>query len=201
MKIKFMTFGMLVLLCSLVFSQTGFSQDKSGQTWSAKGVAGDYVIGVGDILEITTWKEPDFSRADLLVRMDGKISFPVLNDVQAAGTTTTELKRTIEQGLKNYLSVPLVTVTVRNTNSQKFYVLGEVQRTGEYPLTKSMTVLQAFAVAGGFTQWASKDEIILMRREAGGKDQIYRINYKDITKGRDSGQNLVLRADDTIIVP
>jgi len=201
MKMRRIALGTLVILCGFVFAQAGFPQDKGAQTWSAKGVAGDYVIGVGDILEITTWKEPEFSRLDLLVRMDGKISFPVLNDVQAAGTTTTELKRTVEQGLKNYLSVPLVTVTVRNTNSQKFYVLGEVQRTGEYPLTKNMTVLQAFAVAGGFTQWASKDEIILMRREAGGKDQIYRINYKDITKGRDSGQNLVLRADDTIIVP
>jgi polysaccharide export outer membrane protein len=201
MKIRRFLAATLVLFCGVLLAQAGFAQDKSAQTWSAKGMAGDYVIGVGDILEITTWKEPDFSRVDLLVRTDGKISFPVLNDVQAAGTTTTELKRTIEQGLKNYLSVPLVTVTVRNTNSQKFYVLGEVQRTGEYPLYKNMTVLQAFAVAGGFTQWASKDEIILMRREAGGKDQIYRINYKDITKGRDSGQNLVLRADDTIIVP
>jgi polysaccharide export outer membrane protein len=94
----------------------------------------------------------------------------------------------------------VVTVAVKNPASQKFYVLGEVVRTGEYPLIKNMTVLQAFAVAGGFTQWASKDEIILVRRD-GGKDNVYRVNYKDIAKGRDFSQNLVIRPDDTIIVP
>jgi polysaccharide export outer membrane protein len=94
----------------------------------------------------------------------------------------------------------VVTVAVRNPASQRFYVLGEVVRTGEYPLIKNMTVLQAFAVAGGFTQWASKDEIILVRRD-GGKDNVYRVNYKDIAKGRDFSQNLTIRPDDTIIVP
>jgi polysaccharide biosynthesis/export protein len=134
------------------------------------------------------------------VRLDGKISFPLLNDVHAAGLATAELKRTIEEGLKNYVSHPVVTVAIKNPASQRFYVLGEVLRTGEYPLTKNMTVLQAFAVAGGFTQWASKDEIILVRRD-GGKDNVYRINYKDIARGRDFSQNLTIRSDDTIIVP
>jgi len=176
-----------------------FSQD-SKQVWSAKTTGSDYVIGAGDILDITTWKEPDFTKVDLLVRLDGKISFPLLNDVQAAGVTTGDLKRVIEEGLKKYVAHPVVTVAVKNPLSQKFYILGEVLKTGEYPLLKNMTVLQAFAMAGGFTQWASKDEIILVRRE-GGKDQIVRINYKDIAKGRDFSQNLQIRVDDTIIVP
>jgi polysaccharide export outer membrane protein len=94
----------------------------------------------------------------------------------------------------------VVTVHIRDPVSQKFYVLGEVKKTGEYPLAKHLTVLQAFALAGGFTEWASKKEIILLRHES-GKDKIYRINYKDITKGKDFSQNLKLRADDTIIVP
>jgi polysaccharide export outer membrane protein len=186
-------------VAALIFSPA-FGQDKGTQTWSAKASGGDYTIGASDVLEITTWKETDFSRNDILVRMDGKISFPLLNDVQAAGLTTAELKRNIEQGLKNYVSHPVVTVSVRNPASQRFYVLGEVVRTGEYPLIKNMTVLQAFAVAGGFTQWASKDEIILVRRD-GGKDNVYRVNYKDIAKGRDFSQNLTIRPDDTIIVP
>jgi polysaccharide export outer membrane protein len=84
--------------------------------------------------------------------------------------------------------------------SQKFYILGEVLKTGEYPLVKHLTVLQAFALAGGFTEWASKKEIILLRNE-GGRDKIYRINYKDIAKGKDFSQNIKLRPDDTIIVP
>ncbi|MBT8364509.1 MAG: polysaccharide export protein [Deltaproteobacteria bacterium] len=170
------------------------------QIWSAKESQKVYRISAGDILEITTWKEPDLSRQEILVRTDGKISFPLLNDVQAAGLTPLEMKRNMEAGLKDFISSPFVTVHVRNPESQKIYILGEVQNTGEYPLTKNLTVLQAFALAGGFTEWASKKEIILLRNE-GGKDKIYRINYKEITKGKDFSHNIRLKADDTIIVP
>jgi polysaccharide export outer membrane protein len=128
----------------------------------------------------------------------------LLNDFPAAGLSPLELKYNLEAGLKSYVSNPVVTVHVIDAVSQKFYILGEVMRTGEYPLVKHLTVLQAFAqafaLAGGFTEWASKKEIILLRHEA-GKDAIFRINYKDITKGKDFRQNLKLRADDTIIVP
>jgi polysaccharide export outer membrane protein len=190
----------LIALIVVVMISSAFGQDKGSQVWSARASGGDYTIGAGDILDITTWKELDFTKGDVLVRIDGKISFPLLNDIQAAGLTTADLKRNIEEGLKNYVSHPVVTVAIKNPASQRFYVLGEVARTGEYPLIKNMTVLQAFAVAGGFTQWASKDEIILVRRE-GGKDNVYRINYKDIARGRDFSQNLIIRTDDTIIVP
>lgn len=175
-------------------------KSEAKQTWSAKDSAQDYVIGAGDILEITTWKEPDFSRETVLVRLDGKLSFPLLNDVQAAGLTTLDLKGAIESGLKDYVASPVVTVHVTNPASQRFYILGEVLNTGEYPLVKHLTVLQAFAVAGGFTEWASKKEIILLRTE-NGKEKIYRINYKDITRGKDLSQNIKLKTDDTIIVP
>jgi polysaccharide export outer membrane protein len=191
MKMKLGIIFLTVLFCA---------NPMFAQSWSARQSGGDYVIGAGDILDITTWKEADLSRTDVLVRLDGKISFPLLNDVQAAGVTTGDLKRTIEEGLKAYVSNPVVTVGVKSPASQKFYVLGEVARTGEYPLIKNMTILQAFAVAGGFTQWAAKDEILLLRRE-GGKEKIYRVNYKDITKGKDPAQNLVIQADDTIVVP
>lgn len=160
----------------------------------------EYKIGVGDVLEIVTWKEPDFSREEVLVRLDGKISFPLINDIAAAGKTTTELKATIEKRLKDYVSNPNVTVTVRNAASQRFYILGEVVNTGEYPLTKDLTVLQAFALAGGFTEWASKNEIILFRRE-GNKEQVFRINYKKIVKDQDFSQNVSIKANDTIVVP
>ena len=97
------------------------------QTWSAKQTA-DYVIGAGDILDITTWKELDLTKSEVLVRLDGKISFPLLNDVQAAGVTTGDLKKTLEEGLKLFVAHPVVTVAVKNPGSQKFYVLGEVTR-------------------------------------------------------------------------
>ena len=159
-----------------------------------------YRIGASDILSVITWKEPDFTISEVLVRIDGKISFPLLNDVQAAGLTPLMLRDVIENGLKEYISTPTVTVSVVDPASKKFYILGEVTNTGQYPLVKDLTVLQAFALAGGFTEWASKKEIILMRRE-GGKRKVIKINYKAIAKGKDLEQNVFVKADDTIIVP
>ena len=168
--------------------------------WAQSTSSGSYLIGAGDMLEIVTWKEPELSREEVLVRIDGFISFPLLNDVKAAGLTSAQLTEGIQNGLKDYISNPVVTVTVRSPASKRFYILGEVVNTGEYPLIKSLTVLQAFAIAGGFTEWASKKEIILMRQE-GGKEKIYRVNYRDIVKGKDVAQNIKIKADDTIVVP
>lgn len=186
------------LISSQVFGEEKKSKEKVGST--GQTLVDNYQIGVGDILGITTWKEPDFTRENVLVRTDGKISFPLLNDFSAAGLSPMELKHNIEAGLKSFIEHPVVTIHIVDPISQKFYILGEVMNTGEYPLVKKLTVLQAFALAGGFTEWASKKEIILLRQE-GGKEKIFRINYKDITKGEDFSQNLKLNADDTIIVP
>jgi polysaccharide export outer membrane protein len=190
----------VAMVLVLGIAGAGFAQDKQPQAWSAKSQGAEYRIGAGDMLSISTWKEPDLTRPEVLVRIDGRISFPLAGDIPAAGMTPTELTETIQKGLANYVTAPVVTVTVTNPGSQRIYVLGEVQRTGEYPLTKNLTVLQAFALAGGFTQWAAKDEIILMRKE-GGKEKIYKINYKDIVRGRDVDTNLTLQSNDTIVVP
>ncbi len=170
-----------------------------GQAFSASG-ADPYRIGSGDILSIVTWKEPDFSREEVLVRIDGKITFPLLDDIQAAGRTAMELKAAVEERLKDYVASPVVTVTVRSPLSQKFYILGEVAKTGEYPIAKNLTILQAFAIAGGFTEWASKKEIILFRQGEGGKE-IIRVNYKNIVKGKDLASDIPIKANDTIVVP
>ncbi len=159
-----------------------------------------YKIGAGDILEIVTWKEVDFSRDEIIVRTDGQITFPLINDVYVSGRTPMQVTKEIESKLKKYIENPIVTVTIRNPASKKFYIIGEVVNTGEYDLTKNLTVIQAFAIAGGFTQWASKKEILLYRNVK-GKDKIIRINYKNIIKGKDFRNNLHLKADDTIIVP
>jgi len=192
----------LIIVFALTGSQIFAQEEKTEIKTSSIGetLIDTYQIGIGDLLEITTWKEPDFSRANVLVRLDGHISFPLLDDFPAAGLSPMELKYNLEARLKAYVSNPVVTVHVVNPISQRFYVLGEVMRTGEYPLVKHLTVLQAFALAGGFTEWASKKEIILLRHE-GGRDKIFRINYKNIVKGKDFSQNLKLQADDTIIVP
>jgi polysaccharide biosynthesis/export protein len=173
---------------------------ESGKKWSSWISADAYKIGSGDILEIVTWKEPDFSRGEVLVRIDGRISFPLLGDVQAAGRSPLEIQKDIETGLRDYVDSPNVTVTVKNPESQKFYILGEVKKTGEYRLIKGLTVLQAFAIAGGFTDWASKKEIILLRYE-NGKEKVYNVNYKKIVNAKDFSQNISIKTDDTIIVP
>ena len=198
MKAKMYIPLFLIIAFSISFVSHADATEK--KVWSAAESQKAYQIGSGDILEITTWKEPDFSREQVLVRTDGKITFPLLDDMQAVGLTPQDLKRNIEKGLKDYVATPYVTVHVKNPQSKRFYILGEVRRTGEYQLIKRMTILQAFAVAGGFTDWASKKEIILLRNE-NGQDKLYRINYKNITKGKDIKQNITLKADDTIIVP
>ena len=168
--------------------------------WSGSISQDAYKIGSGDVLEIMTWKEPDFSREEILVRIDGNITFPLLGDIRASDRTPLQVKKEIEKGLKDFVTNPVVTVTVITPGSQKFYILGEVVNTGEYNLIKDLTVLQAFALAGGFTEWASKKEIILLRNED-GKEKIIRVNYKNIIKGKDFSQNIHIKANDTIIVP
>jgi len=160
---------------------------------------GDYRIGIGDVLKINTWKETDLSFDTVFVRNDGKITFPLLDDIQAEGQTTMQLKQTIQKKLSEFVEAPTVTITLASPGSQKYYILGEVQNVGEYPLIKKLTVVQAFALAKGFTEWAAKDEIILFRRHH-GKEKMIKIDYDDITDGN-LKNDIQLRADDIIIVP
>jgi polysaccharide biosynthesis/export protein len=158
-----------------------------------------YRIGKGDILEIVTWKEPDFSR-DVQVRIDGKIGFPLLDDLEAAGRTTGELEADIRESLVEYVTYPVVSISVKDPASQKYYVMGEIARPGEYPLRKDVSILQAVALAGGFSEWADKKRVVLIRRDEDG-EKSFRINYKEIVSGKKLEQNVLLRADDIILVP
>jgi len=158
-----------------------------------------YKIGIGDILSITTWKEPDFTVDSVRVRSDGKITFPLLDDIQAEGLSTMVLKMAVQKKLSVFVEAPNVTVTLINPMSRQFYILGEILRTGEYPLIKKLTVMQAFALAGGFTEWADKNKILLYRR-GNNKEETIIIRYKDIING-DFSKDIQLQPDDTIIVP
>jgi polysaccharide biosynthesis/export protein len=203
MKKEFTVF-VLAMMFLIASAGKGFSQQnqlsENDQSEIVKERSMQYIIDSGDLLEVITWNEPELTRSEVLVRTDGKISFPFLDDLQASGLTPFELKQKIEDGLKKYVEHPYVTVDVRDPQSKKFYILGEVVNTGEYPLVKKLTVLQAFAIAGGFTEWASKREIILLRNED-GKENIHRVNYRRIIDGKDLSQNLELQPNDTIIVP
>ena len=133
------------------------------------------------------------------VRKDGKITLPLVDDVQAAGRTPMELKKVITREMSQYVESPSVTVIVQDQTSQQFYVIGEIAGTGAYPLTKDMTIIQGIALAGGFTEWADKDDILLLRNKDGERQRMH-IDYHEIVSGEGKEQNIMLQADDTIIV-
>jgi polysaccharide export outer membrane protein len=151
------------------------------------------------VLDISVWKETELTRT-VPVRPDGKISLPLLNDVRAAGLTPNQLAAQITTSLKRFVTDPQVTVIVTQINSQRVYILGEVTRTGAYPLLPEMTMLQALSSAGGFTQFANRKKIYMFRIE-NGKQVKYPFDYKAVIDGKRSDENVVLRAGDTIVVP
>jgi polysaccharide export outer membrane protein len=159
----------------------------------------NYKIGPQDVLRIDVWKENEITRS-VPVRPDGKISLPLLNDVQAAGLTAMELANNISEGLKKFITNPQVTVSVTDINSRRVYVTGEVTRPGAYPLLPNMTVLQALTSASGFTQFARTKKIYVLRNE-GGKQVKYPFNYNEVVKGKLSEENIMLQSGDTIVVP
>ena len=159
----------------------------------------NYVIGSQDMLDISVWREPDFSRT-VPVRPDGKISLPLLNDMQAAGLTPSQLAEELTKSLNKFVTNPQVTIIVTQINSQRFYVLGEATRPGAYTLIPDMTILQALSNAGGFTTYANSKKIYLLRQE-NGKQQKLSFNYKEIIAGKRTEQNIVLKNGDTIVVP
>lgn len=166
-----------------------------------KAVTSDpaYVIGPQDVLDINVWGEPTISRT-VPVRPDGKISLPLLNDVQAAGLTPDQLGRKISTDLRKYLENPQVTVIVTAINSQRISILGEVNHSGTFRMLPKMTVLQALSDAGGFTPFAKLKDIYVLRM-VNGRQEKFPFNYKDVIKGNKPHENLVLRSGDTIVVP
>ncbi len=159
---------------------------------------GTYIIGAEDVLDVSVWQEPNVSRS-VPVRPDGRISIPLVNDIQAAGLTPMQLAASITQKLEQFLTKPQVTVTVTAINSQKVFVIGEVARPGPMPLLPNMTALQALSTAGGPTQFADQKHAYVMRHE-GGKDSTYPINYRNLLRG-DTRGNIILKSGDTIVVP
>ena len=190
----------IVLVVALV-SPSG-AQDSStnaASTAAAKPHDDTFVIGNDDVLAINVWKEPDISRS-IPVRSDGKISLPLVGEVQAAGLTPLKLEKDIASKLKNYISEPEVTVMVQQVNSQKFNILGQVARPGSYAIANSPTVLDAIALAGGFRDFAKKKNIYVLRQGAKGESRIP-FNYKDVSQGKNMSQNIKLQPGDTIIIP
>jgi polysaccharide export outer membrane protein len=207
-EVVFFGFAGLALLSNMVAQQSVAnkvqSQPAVSQEASATGTAQPhndaFVIGNDDVLAIIVWKEPEVSRS-VPVRSDGRISLPLVGEVEAAGRTPLKLEQDIASKLKNYISEPEVTVIVQQINSQKINILGMVVKPGSYPLTNSATVLDAIAVAGGFRDFAKKKSIYVLRQNADGTQAKLPFNYKDVIRGQNLNQNVKLQARDTIVVP
>ena len=165
----------------------------------AQSGSSPYLIGAEDILNIYIWKEPDLTQ-DVTVMPDGKITFPLVGEIQAEGRTVMELKQAVTEKLQDYVTAPEVAVVVREIRSQRIYTLGKLNSPGPYSLAPGMTVVQALSTAGGFAEWADEKNILVIRRE-GGKEVQHRFNYSEYISGKNLKQNIFLRPNDTIVVP
>ena len=174
--------------------------EKSGQGSRAAHSDNSYVIGANDVLAINVWKEPDITRS-VPVRSDGKISLPLVGELQAGGQTPQQLEQEITKRLQNYISEPEVTVIVTDSKSQKVNIMGMVSKPGAYLLTSSTTVLDAIALAGGFKDFAKQKSIYVLRQAPDGTQNRIPFNYKEVIKGRNPEQNIRLQAGDTVVVP
>jgi polysaccharide export outer membrane protein len=161
-------------------------------------VSRDYTVGAGDVLDISVWKEEELAK-EVLVRPDGGITFPLVGDIQAGGKTVAQINAEIVKGLSGYLSEPAVSVAVKFAN-QKFYVVGKVNKPGEFPSPARIDVMQALAMAGGLTPFADDDDIRIIRRE-GGRLVSYPFDYDAVADGDGLDQNILLRGGDVVVVP
>jgi polysaccharide export outer membrane protein len=218
MKRTILFFAAVIVLACAGNTQAAFQDKQAGKavpsvTTASNTSAGDdlrpavtpattdpaYVIGAEDVLDINVWKEPDMTRV-VPVRPDGKITLPLINDVQAAGSTPQQLASAVTEKLRKFLTEPQVTVIVTQINSQRVFVVGEVLRAGAFPLVPGTTVLQALASAGGFTTFANVKKIHVMR-VVNGKHTELPFNYREVLKGDNPDQNIKLEPGDTVVVP
>jgi polysaccharide export outer membrane protein len=170
----------------------------NGAPKTAAKVPSDYVIGAEDMLSIVFWRDKELS-ADVVVRPDGKISLPLINDVHAVGLTPEQLAAELMKAASKYIEDPTASVIVKEIRSRKVYIIGQVAKAGPYPLTSDMTVLQLIAIAGDLLEYADAKNIVITRME-NGKERRFQFNYKDVLRGRKLEQNILLKPNDTVIV-
>jgi polysaccharide export outer membrane protein len=192
--------GVLFIFPPMAYPQEGKEDilKKQGQT-EIMPDSPPYVIGPEDVLHINVWKEEALSRT-VPVRMDGKISLPLIDEVQAAGLTPMQLKEVLTQKLKKFIDDPHVFVIVTEANSAKVYISGQVRNPGVYKLRAETSLPQIISMAGGFTDWADQKKILIIRKE-NGKERRITVNYKKFIKGDSPGSSSIIRPGDTIVVP
>ncbi len=158
-----------------------------------------YTLQPGDVLEISVWKEPDLQR-DVLVRPDGGISFPLVGDINTSGLSVNGLAKVIKKRISQYIPDPVVTASLKQMGGNRIYVIGKVNKPGEFPVIRNVDVMQALSMAGGINPFGEGDEITILRR-VDGVQQSIPFNYDDVESGRDLEQNIILRPGDVVVVP
>lgn len=181
---------------ALVVVATGLS----GPAVSQERPTSDYAVQPGDILEISVWKEEDLQR-EVLVRPDGRFSFPLAGEIDATGKTVGDLREEISASLQKYIPDLIVTVSVQSILGNKVYVLGQVNKPGEFVVNPRVDVMQALSMAGGTTPFAALNDIVVLRRDGNGSQRAIRFAYKDVERGRSLDQNIVLNSGDVVVVP
>ena len=165
----------------------------------AEVVPAGYIVGDSDIIRVNVWKEPEVSQT-VVVRTDGNISLPLINEVKVSGMTPLQIQDMVAEKLKGFLNNPQVTVTVIEIRSKRAFITGEVARPGTYSLNAQTTVLQLIAQAGGFTPFAKKDGIVVLRTEDGRQSRL-KFKYNEVVQGKKTEQNIALHPGDTVVVP
>lgn len=184
--------ALCLVACAAAFSSI------HAQSEPAQSASTDYVLGIEDKLSISVWKEPDLTRS-VIIRPDGKVTCPLVGDIQAAGRNAKQLTADLTVALSRYIKEPVVTVIVEEINNFRIYVLGEVAKQGALVLHRKTRFLEAIALAGGLTQFANRSDLILIRYDD-DKETRSKVDYRKILSGEKSELNVFLRPGDTIIV-
>jgi polysaccharide export outer membrane protein len=192
-----------ILVVAMLFGTSGCAEEQVNYKVDLVPPV-DFLLGAEDVLIVTIWKNQDLSR-EVVIRPDGMVSMPLIGDVPAAGLTANALAKRIGERLTEYMSSPIVSVQLKEVNSYIIYVLGEVTKPGKYPLKSYANVMQGISLAGGFTTFARKNKIKVLRTTVNGSDERHQIEipvrYDDILQGTAVPGNFVLRAGDVIVVP
>jgi polysaccharide biosynthesis/export protein len=199
--------GLIYFIVIIIFLSTPGCASQLSSTAEAQSAPGEvasvdqdkYLLGPEDIVEVSVWKEPDMTR-QLVVQPDGKIFYPLVGEIRAAGKTVKQLQEEISKKLEKFVTDASVTVILLRTQHYKVYVTGKVNKPGEYPVGKPTSVLQAIAMAGGLTPFASPKNIKVVRKSS-GQDEIFNFDYKDVSRGMMLYQNIILQPGDVVVVP
>ncbi len=195
------TWTLLALIPLLFWVNTALAAPKAINNNASSPATKDveYIIGRGDLLQVMVWKEKDLSQS-MSVRIDGRISLPLIGDVMAAGKTINSLTHELEKRFATVVTDPAVSVMLIQSKSWRYYIIGKINQPGEFPIDFPITILQAIAKSGGFAQWAKTDDISILR-QTNGHDQILKFNYNAVAKGQNLAQNIQIKPGDTIIIP